>query len=108
MVYHAWLMMFFGGLTAVVTASQRWRTRMLSALRAVELNRATSQRELATAKFVSLQTRIDPDYLHRTLSQLKLLYENDPPAADRLLDELIDFLRKALADARISILKQAS
>jgi len=97
-LYHAWLMLFFGGLIAAVGASQRWRTRMVSALRSAELARATSQQRLAEARLASLEARVDPDYLYHALSRLQRLYEDDPPAADRLLDELIIFLRNALAD----------
>jgi len=97
-LYHAWLMLFFGGLIAAVETSQRWRTRMLSSLRSEELARATSQQRLVQARLASLEARIDPDHLYRTLSQLERLYEDDPPAADRLLDELIAFLRHALTE----------
>jgi sensor histidine kinase YesM len=95
-LYHAWLMLFFGGLIAAVGASQRRRSRMLSALRSAELRRATSQQRLAQAQLASLEARVDPDYLYQTLSRLERLYEADPPAADQLLDELIAFLRDAL------------
>jgi sensor histidine kinase YesM len=107
LLYHAWLMLFFGGLTAVVTASQRRRARMLSALRAAELGRATSQQRLAEARLGSLEARVDPDYLYRSLSRLERLYEYDPSAADHLLDELIAFLRNALAEGNRSTLKEA-
>ena len=102
MLYNTWLMLFFGGLIAAVVASQRRRARMLSALRSAELNRATSQQRLAEARLASLQARVDPDYLYQTLSQLERLYEDDPLAADHLLDELIAFLRKALNDSQVS------
>ena len=100
--YHSWLMLFFGGLAAAVYASRRWRARMLFALRTAELGRATSQQHLAEARFASLQARIDPDYIFQTLTRLERLYEADPAAADRLLDELIAFLRNALADMHAS------
>jgi hypothetical protein len=99
-LYHAWLMLFFGGLAAAVQASQRQRVRMLAALRAAELGRATSQQRLAEARLASLQARIDPDFLLQALTRLERSYEADPEAADRLLDELIAFLREALADIR--------
>jgi sensor histidine kinase YesM len=105
MLYHAWLMLFFGGLATVVAASQRWRRRMLSTLRATEIARATSQQRLAEARLATLEARVNPDYLYRTLSRLERLYEEDPPAADRLLDELIAFLRGALAGSRTPTLK---
>ena len=97
-LYHAWLMLFFGGLIAAVGAAQRRRTRMLSALRSAELGRATLQQRLAEARLASLEARVDPDYLYDTLSRLERLYEDDPSAADHLLDELIAFLRHALTE----------
>ena len=102
LLYHAWLMLFFGCLIAAVGASQRSRRRMLAALRSAELERASSEQRLAQARLASLEASVDPDYLHETLSRLERLYEDDPPAADRLLDELIAFLRSALGDARAS------
>jgi hypothetical protein len=98
--YHGWMMFFFGGLAVAVHASLRRRARVLAALRAAELGRATSQQRLAEVTLGSLQARIDPEYVFRTLSKLEVLYESDPPEADRLLQELIAFLRSALADIR--------
>jgi LytS/YehU family sensor histidine kinase len=108
MLYHAWLMLFFGGLIAMVDASQRWRTRMLRALRSAELSRATSQQRLAEARLALLEARIQPDHLYDTLSRLERLYGHDPRAADRLLDELIAFLRNALSEARAPMTKDIS
>lgn len=99
LLYHAWLLTFFGGLIAAVVASQRWRSRMLTALRSAEIGRARSQQRLAEAKLASLETHIDPRHLYQTLSRLEALYEHDPPAADDLLDELIASLRAGLAAA---------
>ena len=101
-LYHSWLMLFFGGLAATVHTSQRRRARMLAALRAAELGRATSQQRLAEAGLASLQARVEPDFLLQTLTRLEQSYETDPRAADRLLDDLIAFLRGALADIRAS------
>jgi histidine kinase len=95
-LYHSWMMFFFGGLAVSVYASQRRRARMLAALSAAQLGRATSQRRLAEATLASLQARIDPDYLFRTLTRMERLYETDAAAADRLLDELVAFLRDRL------------
>ncbi len=97
-LYHAWLMLFFGGLIAAVGASQRWRAQMLKALRASELGRASSLQRLAQARLASLEQRVAPEYLNETLARLERLYESDPPAADRALEELIAYLRKALAN----------
>ena len=99
-LYHVWLMLLFGGLAVAVYASHQRHARMLAILRAAELSRETSQRRLADAKLAALQSRIDPEFVFQTLTKLEQLYEADPPAADRLLEELIVFLRAALADIR--------
>lgn len=97
-LYHVWLMFVFGGLAAAVYVSRARHARMVDALRAAELSRETSQRRLAEARLAALQARIDPEFLFRTLTKLEQLYEADPPGADRLLEELIVFLRAALAE----------
>jgi hypothetical protein len=99
-LYHAWMMLFFGGLAVAVEASRRRHGRMLAALRAAELRRAGAQQSLAQVSLGSLQARIDPEFVFGTLSKLERLYASDPAQADRLLDELIAFLRRALADLR--------
>jgi sensor histidine kinase YesM len=95
----------FGGLAAAVYSSRQRHARMLGALRAAELSRETSQRGLAEARLAALQARVDPEFIFQTLTKLEQLYEADPPGADRLLEELIVFLRGALADIRVSALR---
>ena len=97
-LYHGWLLFFFGGLAVAVRASQKRRTRMLAALRAAELGRARLQQRLAEVTLGSLRSRIDPEFFLGTLKRLEQLYEADPSGADRLLEELIVFLRAAVAD----------
>lgn len=100
--YHGWLLFFFGGLATAVVASLRQRTRMLAALRAAELARATSQQRLTALTLGSLRARVDPKFVFETLSRVETLYETDPSEADRQLQELIAFLRSALADIHAS------
>jgi len=107
-LYHIWLMLVFGGLAAAVYASRQRHARMLDVLRTAELSRETSQRGLADARLAALQARIDPEFLFQTLKKLEQLYEADPPGADRLLEELIAFLRGALADIQLSGASAAS
>jgi len=100
--YHGWLMFFFGGLAAAAIAALRQCTRMLAALRVAELAHARSEQRLAEVTLSDLQARIDPEFVIQTLSRLEGLYEAHPSEADRLLQELIDFLRTALADIHSS------
>ena len=107
-LYHIWLMLVFGGLAAAAYSSRQRHARMLGVLRAAELSRESSQRGLADARLAALQARIDPEFLFQTLTKLEQLYEADPPGADRLLEELIVFLRGALADIQVSGASAAS
>ena len=108
MLYHSWLVLFFGSLIAAVVASQRWRARMLDALRSAERERAISEQRLAVERLQFLEARIDPDHLYETLSRIERLYEYDAPAADALLDQLIAFLRTAIVASRTSTMKGAT
>ncbi|MEO7402580.1 MAG: hypothetical protein ABIU95_02820, partial [Burkholderiales bacterium] len=100
-LYHTWLLLVFGGLGCAAYVSQRRHAQMVAALRAAELARATSQRRLAEMSLAAMQARIDPDFVMATLTRLEHLYDGDPQSADRALDELIVFLRGALADLRV-------
>ena len=99
-LYHAWLMLLFGGLAAALYVAHQRHAGMQAMLRAAELDRESSQRQLAEARLASLQSRIAPDYLLETLTRLENLYEADSEDADRLLDELIVFLRGTSAEGR--------
>ena len=107
-LYHTWLLLFFGGLAGAAELSRQRHARILAVLRAAELERETTQRRLAEARLAALQARIDPEFLFQTLARLEQLYEADPPGADRLLEELIAFLRRALADIRLHTFKEAT
>jgi hypothetical protein len=102
--YHAWMMLFFGGLAAAVYASRQRRARMLRALHEAQLRRASAQHRYAQATLAVLQAQLDPDHLVRSLMLLEQAYDGDSGKADELLDELISFLRKALANIRASAL----
>ena len=97
-LYHAWLMLFFGGLAAAVAESIRWRARAMAALHAAQLERGRAQRRLASERLASLHARIDPDFVMRTLTEVERLYEEDARAAGQRLEDLVAFLRERLAD----------
>ena len=98
MLYHCWMMLFFGGLAAAVYASHQRRDRMLFALRSTQLGCASSQQRLAQARLAALHAQVAPDVLLCKLAELERWYEADAETADRLLDELIAFLRQALVE----------
>jgi hypothetical protein len=93
-VYHVWLVLLVGGLATAAYVAWLRRERMLALLRDAELARERSQQVLAQAQLLGLRARVDPELLYRKLSRLHMLYESDPAAADRLMEELISYLRK--------------
>ena len=47
-----------------------------------------------------MQARVEPRFLFNTLAQVERLYEIDAQRADRMLDDLIVYLRAALPQLR--------
>jgi hypothetical protein len=68
------------------------RARLEALLREQRL----AQRRFAEARLQQIQARIDPELLFEMLDHVRRLYRTDANRAERLLDELIDFLRAVL------------
>lgn len=66
------------------------------ALRHVQLARAKLARHTFESRLQAMQARVEPQFLFDTLAHVEALYESDADAAERMLDDLIVFLRKAL------------
>jgi hypothetical protein len=74
--------------------------RSIAALRETELARRGAERWLLELRLGSLQARLDPQVLFDTLDDVCRLYRATPAAAERLLDALIQYLRRALPQLR--------
>jgi hypothetical protein len=94
-LYHVWMLLIFGGLTIGVYSSRQRHARMLEGLRTTELRRERSQQALAQVRLAGLRSRVNPEFVFDTLTKLERLYQTDVAAAERLLEELIVFLREA-------------
>ena len=69
-----------------------------------------ARRRLAYAQLKAVQARIDPQLLFDMLDAVRRAYESEPERAERLLDELVAFLRAALPrlqDASSSVPREA-
>lgn len=96
---------FFGrsGLVLVCTfiyAYQRTAMQRLEALRAVQRERVLLARQTFESRLQAMQARVEPQFLFNTLLQVEELYEVDAARADRMLDDLIAYLRAALPQLR--------
>lgn len=65
-------------------------------LRAAQLEGAQLARQTLESKLQAMQARVEPEFLFDTLVEVQRLYETDARRADRILDQLIVYLRAAL------------
>jgi hypothetical protein len=73
-----------------------------AALHASQLARIDAHRKALEADLHVMQARVEPTFLFDALRDIAALYESDHRAGDRLLDQLIQYLRAALPDMRAS------
>jgi hypothetical protein len=94
-----WFLIAFGfqlGTAVVVYALWRSSQRTTERVRASEAARAHDLQRLQSAELLALQARVDPQLLFDALGRVGVLQRRDPPAADRLLTNLIAMLRAML------------
>ncbi|MEO8754962.1 MAG: histidine kinase [Casimicrobiaceae bacterium] len=82
-----------------VTAGYWYRRRTairLARLHAIQLERAQLMRRTMESRLQAMQACIEPQFLFDTLADVERLHASDPKSADRMLNELIVYLRAAL------------
>jgi hypothetical protein len=67
-----------------------------AALRTAQVEGAQLARQTLESKLQTMQARVEPEFLFDTLMEVQQLYDTDARRADRLLDQLIVYLRAAL------------
>src|SRR5215831_18524835 len=81
-------------------ASSRTHEAAAARLAAAQAAHLESRRRAAQMRLQAVQARVDPQLLFDMLESVRRCYENDASRAERLLDELIAFLRAALPRLR--------
>jgi len=61
-----------------------------------------NQRQVTEARLQALQAQVEPHFLYNTLANVQALTEVGPPAANRMVGHLIQYLRSALPKMRES------
>jgi LytS/YehU family sensor histidine kinase len=84
------------GMATFVYVRRRWAAHSIAALRALQLERATIEKQVLESELAAMQARVDPEFLRTTLFRVERLYETDEQAADRLLKDFIVYLRAAI------------
>jgi len=84
-------------LASALVAALIWvRQRLLAEAAA----RSEAQRLAAEAQLRLLRTQLEPHMLFNTLANLRSLVDVDPPQAQRMIDQLITYLRSSLSASR--------
>ena len=81
-------------------ASREREMAIAGAVREAELERARSQRALMESRLAVVQARVEPELLFAVLADVQRLYLRERTSGDRLLDDLIAYLRSALPEMR--------
>jgi sensor histidine kinase YesM len=101
---HASGLLIFITLVCLILTWMQWSRTELSALRAnaeaEKAHTAAVEKQAMQAQLQLLQAQIEPHMLFNTLANLQSLITIDPPRAQHMLDQLIQFLRCSLSSSR--------
>ena len=92
----------WGGLVAFVYFKRRHDEELAAALHATQLAHVELKKKTLNSQLQLMQARIEPPFLLNTLQRIRDLYETDCSLANRMLDNLIVYLRAALPQMRTS------
>jgi signal transduction histidine kinase len=91
------------GIGCVVVGAAIFRERQARSearLHRAEAERSQLERNMLEARMQLMQAQVEPHFLFNTLANVQHLVETDPPAASRMLESLIHYLRAALPQMR--------
>jgi hypothetical protein len=89
-----------GALTVYVYVDRRDARAMMARLHEASLRRSAQAKTMLESQLQTLQARVEPQFLFQTLARVRMLYETNATGADRMLDELIVYLRCAMPRMR--------
>ncbi len=95
-LYLFWMNSAVTSLLAIVYERQMRAERVLMSVRSTRLADEAIERQNLESRLNSARARIDPEFLFATIGHCELLYRQDIDAADKLLDQLIEFLRASV------------
>jgi sensor histidine kinase YesM len=92
---------FLNGLLITLLFFVKFReARATAALHRAEAERNLLAKQAVEAELKLMQAQVEPHFLFNTLASVQYLTETDPPQANRLLGNLIAYLRAALPQFR--------
>lgn len=95
------LILLGGGIVWIVNDRRRAQ-RARERTHAAELERIAAEKRSIESDLQAMQARVEPQFLFNTLAQVRALYREDAALGERMLDELIAYLRAAMPRMRDS------
>jgi hypothetical protein len=89
-----------GGAGVFVWLHRRRDQRASTRMHEAQIARVQSSKRTLESRLQAMQARVEPRFLFNTLAQVKALYERDGALGERVLDELIAYLRAAMPRMR--------
>ena len=90
----------FGCVAVAAYVLREKHARDEARLHRAEAERQQLEKNMLEAKLQLMQAQVEPHFLFNTLANVQHLVETDPPAASRMLESLIQYLRAALPQMR--------
>jgi len=100
LVNHFWETVLPGGAVVWVINDHRRAAFARARMHGAELERIAAEKRSIESDLQAMQARVEPQFLFNTLAQVKVLYEHDAPLGQRMIDELIAYLRAAMPKMR--------
>lgn len=101
-LFGLWQLGFWGFIGAAMHGTDLRYRLGTAVLRRAELARLQSERHMVEARLAALHGQVEPEFVLATLARIERLYATELETADRILDNLIRFLRLAIPKLRAS------
>jgi signal transduction histidine kinase len=88
------------GVATFIYTDRRRARAALARMRTAEVERAHAAKRTLESRLQAMQARVEPQFLFNTLAQVRDLYRASAVRGERMLDELIAYLRAAMPRMR--------
>ncbi|HTS20881.1 MAG TPA: histidine kinase [Casimicrobiaceae bacterium] len=96
--FFEWLVL--GGIATFIYTDRRRARAARARMHAAEIERAQAAKRTLESRLQAMQARVEPQFLFNTLAQVRDLYRASAERGERMLDELIAYLRAAMPKMR--------
>ena len=99
-LYVLWYSLVVGTLAAAYFTTFERTQKSAEELRQAQIERQGMKQRMVESRLSVMKARVDPDFLFRMIGDVQRLYRTDVDAAERRLEDFIEYLRAALPQMR--------